>query len=79
MSEEGKEPEIPEAKTMDECVAEIFRTHKNIGNDPKWRVKKSRFQHGELPEHGKHALLKQFGYVLVSQATYRKSPKPNKK
>lgn len=59
-------------KTMDECVDEIFRTQQNVGNKGAWRIKKTRFYKGELPDHGKKALLEEFGYVCVTEATYVK-------
>jgi hypothetical protein len=65
------------AKTIDECIDEIFRTTKGR-RETKWRIKKTRFYKGELPDHGKQSLLKEFGYVLVSEATYTK-PEPAKK
>lgn len=68
------------ARTIDECIDEIFRTTKNRGNKTAWRLKKMRFYRGELPDHGKKALLEEFGYVLVSEATYVKvQPPPSQK
>ena len=55
-------------KTADECLEEIFA--ENRSNDNAWKIKKSRFKKGELPEHGKQALLAEFGYVQNKEATY---------
>ncbi len=66
------------AKTIDECIDEIFKTQKNVGNKGAWRIKKTRFYKGELPDHGKQELLQRFGYVMLSEATYVKVEKPNR-
>jgi hypothetical protein len=73
MSEKYKK-EQSEAKTMDECLEEIFSTHKNEGNAVAWRLKKHKFYNGILPDHGKKALLDEFGYKLVEPAKYVKDP-----
>lgn len=60
------------AKTIDECVDEIFKTHKNIGNLPAWRTMKTRFYDKKLSERSKKNLLKDHGYVIVTEAQYEK-------
>ncbi len=60
------------AKTVDECVREIFDTHINEGNDGAWRTKKTRFANGTLSHRAKMMLLEEFGYSMVTEAQYEK-------
>ncbi len=66
------------AQTMDECVDEIFRTQKNVGNAPRWRTAKTRFYDGSLSLHAKKKLLEDYNYVVVEPAKYEKKEKKSK-
>lgn len=59
-------------KSIDECVTEIFETHKNIGNLSSWRTMKSRFFDGKLSDRAKKKLLEEHGYEVVDEAKYDK-------